>query len=219
MTHEPPNQSTEAQDTQHAIARYVASAFVLFGLSGCAPHTLVPPTAAATRRVAVLLVHTANGKPVAMKPSTGAAAIQTATNLRLAELGYEVIGPNVVASATNGRSPTSAQDAARILSDAGVNAAAMYIELFAWEPVFARDGTATMVVGMDAMLVDAPTGQVLWRGHRDAKPVLLYGMVTSDQAPVFAADIVMREVLASLAAKQSTTPRPVRRVWGGPHPR
>lgn len=204
-----------------ALARYVAIAFMLMGSVGCT--FLYPPSAATIRRIAVLPVNTpGTGGPNAsgsVQASMGAAAIQSATNLQLVALGFEVVSPTTVASATNGRSPTSPQSAARLLADARVNAAAMYIELFTWEPVIEGDRAASITVGLDATLVDTPTGRVIWRMHHAAKPVPLYGVVSSSQADVFAADVVMREALASLAAKRSTTTRPVRRLWGGPHPR
>jgi hypothetical protein len=123
---------------------------------------------------------------------------------RLAEKGLDVVAPTTVQLATQNRVPTSPQAAAQIAEAAHLDATALYIEVRRWEPIPDSRGIKAdgVIVALDVMMVDPKTGTILWRLHRPARPVPLYGVVLTGQAHIFVAETVMREVFALLGSKQ-----------------
>jgi hypothetical protein len=124
--------------------------------------------------------------------------------MRLAEKGLDVIEPGVVKLATGGRVPTSQKMAARIVEEAHLDAAALYIHVRRWEPTPSDRGMKAdgVIVALDVTMIDPKTGAILWQVHRPSRPVPLYGVVLTGQANVFVAETVMREVFARLGSKQ-----------------
>jgi len=123
---------------------------------------------------------------------------------RLAAKGFDVIEPNVVKLATEGRVPTSPKMAEQIIEQAHLDAAAVYIEVRRWEPTPDARGMKAdgVIVALDVTMVDPKTGAVLWQVHRPSRPVPLYGVVLTGQANVFVAETVMQEVFAQLGSRQ-----------------
>jgi hypothetical protein len=178
----------------------------LVGALGCT--TAVPaPRPPAVGRIAVL---PPRGPERADADDAGATAdapaprvtvgevLAAAARAQLAAQGFAVVDAARVAAATGGRQPTDAAMAARIVADADLDATAMFIVVQIWQPSYEGMRTDSVIVALDVDLVDPRTGQSLWHVHRAAKPVPLYGTLLIGQADVFAAETVMREVLAPL---------------------
>jgi hypothetical protein len=122
---------------------------------------------------------------------------------QLAAKGFDVIEPSVVKLATKDRVPTSPQMAAQILSEANLDAAALYIEVRRWLPTPYERGMKAdgVIVALDAALIDPKTGAILWQVHRPSRPVPLYGNVLTGQANVFVAETVMKEIFAEVGSR------------------
>jgi hypothetical protein len=187
---------------------------VLLTAVGCAP-TVVTPMPQTVRRIAVLPPYrlgTADIHPAATDIQAPALPSRTIGDLlaqqaraQLAEKGLEVLDPIDVKVATRDRTPTSPQMAAKIMEEAQLDAAALYIEVRRWEPTPYERGMKAdgVIVALDVMMVDPKTGAILWQVHRPSRPVPLYGVVLTGQAHVFVAETVMREVFALLGSKRS----------------
>lgn len=123
---------------------------------------------------------------------------------QLAAKGFDVVEPSIVKLATKDRVPTSPQMAGQILSEANLDAAALYIEVRRWLPTPYERGMKAdgVIVALDVTMVDPKTGAMLWEIHRPSRPVPLYGNVLTGQANVFVAEMVMQEVFAQLGSRQ-----------------
>jgi hypothetical protein len=186
---------------------------VLLTAVGCAP-TVVTPMPQTVRRIAVLPPYrlgTADIHPAATDIQAPALPSRTIGDLlaqqaraQLAEKGLEVLDPIDVKVATRDRTPTSPQMAAKIMEEAQLDAAALYIEVRRWEPTPYERGMKAdgVIVALDVMMVDPKTGAILWQVHRPSRPVPLYGVVLTGQANVFAAETVMREIFAQLGSRK-----------------
>jgi hypothetical protein len=186
---------------------------VLLTAVGCAP-TVVTPMPQTVRRIAVLPPYrlgTADIHPAATDIQAPALPSRTIGDLlaqqaraQLAEKGLEVLDPIDVKVATRDRTPTSPQMAAKIMEEAQLDAAALYIEVRRWEPTPYERGMKAdgVIVALDVMMVDPKTGAILWQVHRPSRPVPLYGVVLTGQANVFVAETVMREIFAQLGSRK-----------------
>jgi hypothetical protein len=127
--------------------------------------------------------------------------------LRLAEKGLDVIDAISVKVATKERIPTSPQMAAKIMEEAQLDAAVLYIEVRRWEPTPYERGLKAdgVIVALDVLMVDPKTGAILWQVHRPSRPVPLYGVVLTGHAHLFVAETVMREVFAQLGPRKPGT--------------
>lgn len=123
---------------------------------------------------------------------------------QLAAKGFDVVEPSIVKLATKDRVPTSPQMAGQILSEANLDAAALYIEVRRWLPTPYERGMKAdgVIVALDVTMVDPKTGAMLWEIRRPSRPVPLYGNVLTGQANVFVAEMVMQEVFAQLGSRQ-----------------
>jgi hypothetical protein len=190
----------------------IALVNALLGAISCTT-AVVTPFPQTVRRIAVLPPYQRGGETLnpsmesdvlrPLKMNVGDALAQQA-RVRLAEKGFEILNPSVVKIATKDRMPTSLQMATQIMREAGLDAAAMYIEVRRWEPTPDARGMKAdgIIVALDVMLVDPKTGAVLWEVHRPSRPVPLHGVFLTGQANVFVAETVMQEVLASVGSRQ-----------------
>jgi hypothetical protein len=171
----------------------------------------MPPT---VRRIAVLPPYrlgTADINPAVTDIQAPALPSRTIGDLlaqqaraQLAEKGLEVLDPIDVKVATKDRMPSSPQMAAKIIEEAQLDAAALYIEVRRWEPTPDSRGMKAdgIIVALDVTMVDPKTGKVLWYLRRPSRPVPLYGVLITGQANVFAAETVMKEVFAHLGSRK-----------------
>jgi len=121
--------------------------------------------------------------------------------------GFDVVAPTELKLATKDQGLTSPQMAAQILRQANLDGAALYIEVQRWEPMPDARGLKAdgIIVTLDVAVVDPKTGKILWEVHRPSRPVPLYGVVLTDQAHLFVAETVMREIFAQLAPGKPST--------------
>jgi hypothetical protein len=191
----------------------IALVSVLLTVMGCTP-TVITPLPPDVRRIAVLppyklgVAETPAGSPGSylsfpLGMTVGDVLAQQARS-RLAEKGLSVIDPIVVKLATKERVPTSPQTAAKIMEEAQLDAAVLYIEVRRWEPMPDSRGMKAdgVIVALDVMMIDPKTGAVLWQVQRPSRPVPLYGVVLTGQANVFVAETVMKEVFAKLGSRK-----------------
>jgi hypothetical protein len=179
---------------------------------GCAPLS-VSPAPQSVQRIAVLPPHIPGPNAPATPTSaslftaprlTLADVLAAAARLELVRQGFQVVDPLAVDTALHGRAPASSQMAAQIAREAQLTATAMFIDVPLWEPNDTGMRTDGVIVALYVALVDPQTGEVLWEVRRAPKPVPLYGVVLQGQADVFAAETVMREVLAPLGERKPT---------------
>ena len=81
--------------------------------------------------------------------------------------------------------------------ESGITNRVLYLEIRRWEPD-APTQTRFVIVALSASVVDAATGQELWREDRRAAPVPTPGTITLESAYVVAARRVIAEMLAPL---------------------
>jgi hypothetical protein len=169
----------------------------------------VTPLTQSVRRIAVLPPYRPGAADARIAKSSDLAGLPSRTiedliaeqaRARLAEKGFDVIEPSVVKFSTKDRVPTSVQMAGQILREVNVDAAALYIEVRRWQPTPYERGMKAdgAIVALDATLVDAKTGAILWQVRRPSRPVPLGGVLFTGQANILVAETVMREMFAQL---------------------
>src|SRR5206468_1127472 len=119
---------------------------------------------------------------------------------QLAYRGFTVVSADVVQSATEGR-PGSPETAAEIARHAHLDDPVLSVAIDRWEPDVGMQ-PSSVIVALEAALVDPATGSVLWHVHRRARPIRTPGAVTLASAYEFAAAKAAEELLES---------------WGAPH--
>lgn len=89
---------------------------------------------------------------------------------------------------------TSLEDALGQLAAAKLDGAALFLDVWRWEP---DTGTqpAYVIVGVDATLVDVGSKRTLWQWHRPQRPIRTPGAVTSGVAD----EIAVRALVAEIA--------------------
>jgi len=100
------------------------------------------------------------------------------------------------AQAATGAPPESSAAAAALARRTDLAGAALYLEIRRWEPDV-ETHPAFVIVGVEATLIDAATGQVVWSLRPRVHPVPTPGAVTLGTAYEIAARKVAAEVLAS----------------------
>jgi hypothetical protein len=182
---------------------------VLSSLVGCAqPESL--PLAHLPRKVAILPAHNRTGDPLAVSGSglidryvthsgevTVSDVLGSEARLQLQHNGFEVLAPEVVEKALQGRVPTSPESALDLAAQSGLGTPFLYLEIRRWEPDI-RMHVKYVIVGLTASLVDPSTRQVLWQVEHRPAPVPTPGEVMMEGAYVTAARKVMAEMLRGL---------------------
>jgi len=126
-----------------------------------------------------------------------AEVLQSEARFQLQEKGFDVGDWNVQQAALEGRVPTSRESALALARESGITNRVLYLEIRRWEPD-APTQTRFVIVALSASVVDAATGQELWREDRRAAPVPTPGTITLESAYVVAARRVIAEMLAPL---------------------
>jgi hypothetical protein len=182
-------------------------AVVLGALAGCA--TSQAPLGIAGG-IAVLPTNNLTGDPLlveggglvdryirkAGKVSVGD-VLQSEARFRLKEKGFDVGDWAAQQTALKGKVPDSAQAAAVLAREAGLTGRVLYLEIRRWEPD-APTHPRFVIVALIASVVDASSGQEIWREHRGASPVPTPGAINVEAAYVVAARRVIEEMLAPL---------------------
>jgi hypothetical protein len=187
----------------------IVLATVLVGPIGCALR--VAPAPATVRRVAVLPPSDVTGVPLSPSSASAgpydapsqslAAALASTARDEIARQGFEIVDARVVEMATKGPVPSSPEAAAQFARSAKPDATALFMRVRRREFPYPTMRTNEVIVSLDAMLVDPPTGQVMWQVRRPANPVRLYGELIAGQADAVAAQEVMKEVFATLGQR------------------
>ena len=121
-----------------------------------------------------------------------AEVLQSEARFQLQEKGFDVGDWNVQQAALEGRVPTSRESALALARESGITNRVLYLE------PDAPTQTRFVIVALSASVVDAATGQELWREDRRAAPVPTPGTITLESAYVVAARRVIAEMLAPL---------------------
>jgi hypothetical protein len=185
----------------------LVAAFVMGTLTGCA--TPRAPLGIAGS-IAVLPTNNRTADPLLVEGSSlidryirhsGRVSVgdvlQSEARFRLQEKGFAVGEWSAQESALKGRVPLSAEGAAELARQVGLTGRVLYLEIRRWEPD-APTHPRFIIVGMTASVVDAASGQEIWREHRRAAPVPTPGAVNIESAYVVAARRVIAEMLAPL---------------------
>jgi hypothetical protein len=123
--------------------------------------------------------------------------LQSEARFRLQEKGFDVGIWELQQASFKGRVPTSRESALVLARESGVNSRLLYLEIRRWEPDSPME-TRFVIVAMTASLIDAPSGQEIWRRDRTASPVPTQGTITLESAYVVAARKVIAEILTPL---------------------
>jgi hypothetical protein len=123
--------------------------------------------------------------------------LQSEARFRLQEKGFSVGDWSAQQSALKGRVPDSAQAAAELARQGGFTSRVLYLEIRRWEPD-APTHPRFVIVALTASVIDAASGQEIWREHRRAAPVPTPGAINVEAAYVVAARRVIAEILAPL---------------------
>lgn len=168
-------------------------------LSGCA--AMVAPVSVPSRRVAVLPPCDAGGRPLSAPADADPSSlglgevIVSAADAALRQQGFEVVR----LGSADTEVPESAAAAATIARAAGFDGPVLFVRIRRWYGT--PDSTLRLdavLVALDAALVDARSGAVLWQVERPTTPTPLYGSLLLGQAYVVAAQQVMADVLKPL---------------------
>lgn len=190
---------------QSIIKNFVVAAWL--GIIGCAASTtqVAGPFPQSVRRVAVFQPYQRGAADAAtiepgnrpdLPQRTVGDLVADQARIRLAQRGFQVVSPGIVKVATKDRAPASPEAAAQIARQANIDAAVLYIEIQRWQPMPYERGMKAdgVIVALDATLIDAKSGAVLWQAHRPSRPVPVNGLVLTGQANVFVAETVAREL-------------------------
>src|SRR5499426_1624617 len=144
---------------------------VLLGALGCTPVAVVTPLPPTVRRIAVLPPYrlaAADTRPTATESQLLGLPSRTIEDLlaqqagtQLQAKGFDVVAPTELKLATNDQGPASPQMAAKILRQANLDAAALYMEVRRWEPMPDARGMKAdgVIVALDVAIVDPKTSR------------------------------------------------------------
>jgi hypothetical protein len=123
--------------------------------------------------------------------------LQSEARFQLQEKGFDVGDWTAQQASLKGRVPTSRESALELARESGFRNRVLYLEIRRWEPD-APTQTRFVIVALGASVVDAATGQEIWRHDRRAGPVPTPGTINLESAYVVAARKVIAEILAPL---------------------
>ena len=177
-------------------------------LAGCASHTTAPLGVSGS--IAVLPANNRTGEPLLVQGAglidryvrkaeqvSVADVLQSEARAQLKDKGFDVGDWTAQNVALKGRVPASPQEAVELARRSGFTSRVLYLEIRRWE-ADAPTSTRFIIVALTASLLDATTGQEIWREHRRASPVPTPGTITVETAYVAAARKVIAEMLAPL---------------------
>ena len=115
---------------------------------------------------------------------------------QLARRGSTVVPAETVDTATEGHTPTSAEEAAAAAARHGLEGSVLYVEIRRWEPDVAFR-PSFVIVSLEMTLVDPETRRILWRADHPSRPIPTPGVATLGEAYTIAAQKVVEEMLSS----------------------
>src|SRR5262249_39315870 len=129
-------------------------------------------------------------------PVTVADVLAVELRAQLAYRGFTVVPADVVRSASEGRAAASPEVAAEIARHGRLDDPVLFVAIDRWEPDVGMQPDS-VIVALEAALVDPATGAVLWHVRRRARPIRTPGAVTLGSAYEFAAAKAAEELLQS----------------------
>jgi hypothetical protein len=114
---------------------------------------------------------------------------------QLEQRGFSVIPPEEVEKVIGSRPPGNPQEAAELAAQGKLSGGVLYLEITRWEPDM-RIRPARVLVALQASLIDAATGQVVWTGHHPLQPVPTPGAINLWNAYLIAAHDVVASLLS-----------------------
>jgi hypothetical protein len=198
--------------------RVVAVAAVVLGmLGGCAARLTAPLAIAGS--IAVLPTNNRTSDQLLVQGGglvdryvrhasavTVGDVLQSEARFRLQEKGFDVGNWLAQETALKGRVPDSEHTAAELARQGGLTGRVLYLEVRRWEPD-APTHPRYVIVAMSAVIVDAMSGEEIWREDRRASPVPTPGALTLETAYVIAARRVIADMLAPLRPNPFTEPK------------
>jgi hypothetical protein len=175
----------------------------------CALSPISPPPPATIRTVAVLPPYNRTGDSLLVagsslletyifrsRPVTVGDVLAADVRTQLAGRGYTVVAPEVVEAAIGSQAPHSPQEAADVAAHGKLEGSVLYIQINRWEPEDETFHPRHVLVAVDASLIDATTGRVMWTAHLPLRPVPTPGAVTPGAAYTLASREVTKELLS-----------------------
>jgi hypothetical protein len=124
--------------------------------------------------------------------------------LQLAMKGLTVLDFETAGAAAD-RAPSDPKDAATMVHNATLADSALYIEIRRWDADVPFH-PSYVIASVSIVLVDADTGEILWKSDHPSDPVATPGVVNPGQAYVIAARKLMEEMIAPLARSSRDAP-------------
>jgi len=173
-------------------------------LSGCPPRPAAPPPPAVTK-VVVLTPGNRTGDTLLVaggslieRYALGTARLTVPDLLQveardlLSERGIQVADPEALATVD----PENLAAEIGALAAAKFDGAALRLDVWRWEPD-SDTQPASILVGLDATLIEVASGRTLWHWRRPLAPIATAGAVTLGVAHQIAARAAVADVLAS----------------------
>jgi len=123
---------------------------------------------------------------------------------QLERRGFTVAAADAVEVALGKSPPDNPQEAAELVARSKLADTALCIEITRWEPDLLIQ-PKLVLVALEASLVDAATGNIVWSVHRSLRPAPTPGAVSFWAAYMIAAHEVVEELLAGWRSKQSAS--------------
>jgi hypothetical protein len=177
-------------------------------MGSCAFSPNVPPPPATIRTVAVLPPYNRTGDPLLVagtslletyvfrsRPVTVADVLAADVRAQLAGRGYTVVPPEAVEAAIGSQGPHSPQEAADLVAHGKLEGSVLYIQINRWEPGDESLHPRSVLVAVDASLIEPTTGRMVWTAHLPLRPVLTPGAVAPGAAYTLASRAVTKQLL------------------------
>jgi hypothetical protein len=183
---------------------------LLLLMYNCALSPISPPPPATIRTVAVLPPYNRTGDSLLVagsslletyvlrsRPVTVGDVLAADIRAQLAQRGYTVVTPEAVEAAIGSQVPHSPQEAADLTARGKLEGSVLYVQINRWEPGDETLHPRSVLVAVDASLIDATMGRVVWSAHLPLRPVPTPGAVTPGAAYTLATHEVTKELLTA----------------------
>ncbi len=120
---------------------------------------------------------------------------------QLEQRGFTVASAYAVEAAVGKFFPGSPQEAAELIARSKLADTALWIEITRWEPDMMLH-PKVVLVALEASLIEAATGNIVWSMHRSLRPTPTPGAVSLWVAYMIAAREVVEELLSPWGPEQ-----------------
>lgn len=174
----------------------------------CARAPLPSPPPAPVGRIAVLPPNNRTGDPLLVASDsfwnpyaagsqrvTVADVLAAEARSQLERRGFTAASADAIEAAVGKFFPGSPQEAAELIARSNLADTALWIEITRWEPDMMFH-PKVVLVALEASLIDAATGNIVWTMHRSLRPTPTPGAVSLWAAYMIAAREVVEELLS-----------------------